>query len=300
MDFSIQMLRILCETIETKSFSEAAKRLKITQPTVSQQIARLEKELDGKIFERAGREIHITSLGEKIYQTAKDILLKTESFKEELHNEKNTLAGIVRYGMPESCQWTPHYKNIMSIIKNYPLIEFEIHILPNTEIVEMLKKGSLDFGFIVGEKTSPDLRYEKFGDEHYSLVANSPALLEMLSKKQFKDVRIVGYPGHEKFFILGAEEHKIFEDLKKHILHPTVKVGNMIGAIHATIAGAGISFFPTHCIAEEIETKKLYVYNPHENKDVSQPIYFAKHISTKLSPRAETIATLLKESKLAK
>ena len=297
MDFSIQMLKILCETVETKSFSLAAKNLKITQPTVSQQIARLEKELDGKIFERANREIHVTDLGEKIYRTAKEIISKAELFKEELLSEKNVLAGVVRYGMPESCQWTPHYKNVMSLIKNYPLIDFEIHIQTNNEIVEMIKKGTLDFGFITGEKSSPELRYEKYGDEHYSLVAHNPEVFEKIKNKKFEDIRTVGYPGHEKFFIVGAEGHHIFDELKKHILHPSIKVGNMVGAIHATIEGAGISFFPTHCVLEEIKAKKLFVYNEHENAKSTQPIYFVKHISNKLSPRSEAIAQLLKDSK---
>lgn len=296
MDLSIQQLKILCLVADEKSFSKAAGKLRLTQSSVSHQIIKLEKDLDGKLFERLHKEVSLTPLGSRVYHSAKEILEKTTILVEGLKADMNDLQGVVNYGMPESCQWTSHYKKIMSLIADYPSIEFNIKIASNSEIIEMVKKGELDFGFMTGEKISPELKYEKFGDEHYSLVANTPDAFRILDKSSNEDVRIVGYKGSEAFFISYFESIGLFDLLKRKLLHPNVKVENMTGAIHAAIEGAGLCVLPTHCISQELHDKKLYAFETN-SPPATLPIYFIQHISCKLSRRCETIAELLKKSK---
>lgn len=298
MDFSVQMFRILCAAVECKSFSGAAKRLRITQPTVSQQMIRLETEIDGKVFERVGRYIVLTPLGERIYKTAKEVIDQTDSLKNHLRNEKSNPTGVVRYAMPESCQWTPHFKKVMSLTKNFPDITFDIQIIPSYLVLEKLLHSEIDFGFITGERSNPDIRFEKFADEHYSLVAASEELFRPLKLKKYGEVRVVGFPGFESFFITTAECYNILTPLKNFVAQPTVKIGTLSGAIHTVLEGAGIAAIPTHCISDEIAKKKLFVYSEPFKNQPTQSIFLARRLKGTMPKRCEIVHDLLRKSKL--
>lgn len=297
MDLGVQILRILCATVEEKSFSGAARKLKITQPTVSQQIARLESEIDGKIFERTGKSIHLTAIGEKLYHTAKEIILKADLLTHELKEHKINPQGLVRYAMPESCQWTPHYRKIMSLISEYSEIQIEIVIAPNQKIQEFLAKSEIDFAFVTGEVDNPEVIIEKFADEHYSLVASSEKFFKPLEDEDFKAFKLITYPGSESFFITWADSYHLLAKLHHSISQPQIKIGNMIGAIHAAIEGAGALVVPTHCVLHEITCGSLCVYKPELGKSATQPIYVIKRPHEILPRRCQIVLDLLIKAK---
>lgn len=297
MDLGVQILRILCATVEEKSFSGAARKLKITQPTVSQQIARLESELDGKIFERSGKSIHLTSLGEKLYRTAKEIVEKADLLKSDLIEEKTNPRGLVRYGMPESCQWTAHYRKIMSMISKYPDIQLEIIVAPNKEIQARLAKSEIDFAFVTGDLDDLEMVIEKFADEHYSLVAKSPEFFKPLIENRISDFRLVEFPGNESFLITWADAYGLLSELHQVISSPHIKIGSMSGAIHAALEGAGALVVPTHCVLSELSSKKLFSYPVDSKKKAIQPIYLIKRPKDILPRRCQLVMDLLIQAK---
>jgi DNA-binding transcriptional LysR family regulator len=297
VDLGVQILRILCATVEEKSFSGAARKLKITQPTVSQQIARLESEIDGKIFERTGKSIHLTAIGEKLYRTAKEIILKADLLTNDLKEQKSNPQGLVRYAMPESCQWTPHYRKIMSLISDYPDIQVEIVICPNKQIQELLVKSEIDFAFVTGDIDNPETILEKFADEHYSLVASSEKFFTPLREKKTADFRLVSFPGNESFLITWADAFNLLSDLRTAISFPNIKIGNMAGAIHAAVEGAGALVVPTHCVLNELSTGTLVAYHSELGAKATQPIYVVKRPQEILPRRCQVVIDLLIKAK---
>lgn len=184
----------------------------------------------------------------------------------------------------------------MSQIKDYPEIQFEIGIQPSEMILQDLLEGKIDFGFIVGERLNPAIRFEKFADEHYSALAARGDLLKSLEEKNFAELRIIGYPGWELFFTTWAKDHGIWNKIKNRISSPTVRIGTLAGAIHATQEGAGIAILPTHCVLDEIKNKKLKVYSG-QSKTSTNPIYVVRRLGETLPKRSQLILDLLKKSK---
>ncbi len=296
MDLNIQTLRIFCKVVEEESFSGAARALKITQPTVSQQISRVEEYLGTRAFERVGKKIHLTSVGQDFFTFARDLVEKADHFAAELKDQNSQPNGLVRYAMPESCQWTPHYRKIMSKIMDFPGIRFEIEILPNSEITRLLLEGKIDFGFITGERLAPELRFEKFADEHYSLVAADQKFFEALKQKKFNEFRLISYPGWELFASAWFKSAGIDTKSSKAIL-PVVKVGTLAGAIHAAQEGAGAAIIPTHCVLSEIEDGRLVIYDKTKTKSATHPIHLVRRGGEKLSKRAELVLEMLRAAK---
>lgn len=297
MDVHLYGFRIFCQVVKSGTFSEAARVLRVTQPTVSQQISKLESVVETKLFERVGHDIHLTHVGREFYQFASDVLERTDGFSESLRNQRSLPSGLVRYAMPESCQWTPHYRRIMSQIREFPDIRFEIGILPNDLIVKGLLEGELDFGFTVGDRLNPELRFEKFGDERYSAVASDSDFFEPFQSADFTQLRLISFPGWESFFMTWAKASGHWSRLKGKMGHPTVRIGTLAGAIHAVQEGAGVAIIPTHCVHQELEERRLREYRPGKTFEASNPVHVARRTGEKFPRRVQLVLDLLKKAK---
>lgn len=295
MDVNIKTIRIFTQVIRDGSFSKAARSLKMTQPTISQQILRLEELLDAKLFERVGHDIVPTDSAKEFYRFGSQLIDSVDEFFGEFKNNRGKPKGLVKYAMPESCQWTPHYKKIMSQLTHYPEIEFEISILPNDKIADGILDGTFDFGFITGEKLTPELRFEKFSDEQYSLVAKNSQLFNPLTKED-GDLRLISYPGWEVFFTAWAKAHGVWGKHKNNMKKPTIKIGTLAGAIHAVLEGAGVGVFPTHCLMTDLKSNDLKELKL-KNEIASCPIFLASKIGAKHPKRVELTIDLLRKAK---
>ncbi|CAK9252007.1 unnamed protein product [Sphagnum jensenii] len=282
--------------MQDKTFSGAARSLKITQPTVSQQIAKLEAVV-GKLFQRVGHNLVPSAVAKEFYALVNQTLERVDEFEQAIHQAQILPQGLVSYAMPESCQWTPHYKSIMRQLSKLPEVRFNISILPNPEIVRALHEGKIDFGFVVGEKLSPELRFQKFSHEVYSAVAEDQKLFENIAKPTgFEKTRWVTFPGWELFFNTWARHHDFTGRFESQLHHPTVHVGTLAGAIHAIQEGAGVGIIPTHCVAAELKKGSLVEWGKKER--AFNPIYLAKRVGEKLPKRVETTIELLSQIKL--
>src|ERR671933_2544296 len=79
-----RQLAAFCAVVERKSFSEAAERLGVTQPAVSQQIRALEERLGRRLLDRSGRRVEPTETGLRLYRSAQRVLQAEEQLVEEL------------------------------------------------------------------------------------------------------------------------------------------------------------------------------------------------------------------------
>ena len=87
---NLKQLEAFVEVAQSGSFSKAAKKLFLTQPTISAHIASLEKELDTRVFVRNTKEVSLSPEGQKLYTYARQILDLTEKIREEFgrHDEE--------------------------------------------------------------------------------------------------------------------------------------------------------------------------------------------------------------------
>ena len=142
MDF--RQLEAFCAIVECGNFSNAAKHLYITQPTISNHIHKLEEELNTLLFERTTKTITLSSDGKQLYEYAKNLLrLRDKALRTfDRTNEKTIQLGASSipsaYIIPELLS---AYKKKCSILN------FDIFQSDSGSIVEQLKSGNLDAGF---------------------------------------------------------------------------------------------------------------------------------------------------------
>src|SRR6187402_2827415 len=95
----MQQLRYVVAVARTGNFSRAAEQCHVAQPSLSQQIQKLEDELGERLFDRMKREARPTAYGEAFLRRAIRILEEVDAAKREARDATNLLRGIVTIGV---------------------------------------------------------------------------------------------------------------------------------------------------------------------------------------------------------
>jgi LysR family transcriptional regulator, hydrogen peroxide-inducible genes activator len=95
----LHQLRYFCAVAETGSFSRAAEQSHVAQPSLSQQILKLEDELGARLFDRLGRSVRLTDLGKAFLPRARAVLRELEAAKGDVVERKDSVAGPLTVGV---------------------------------------------------------------------------------------------------------------------------------------------------------------------------------------------------------
>src|SRR5215831_9250711 len=95
----VHQLRYFCAVAETGSFTRAAEREQVAQPSLSQQIMKLEVELGVRLFDRLGRTVRLTDMGQVFLPRARAILGEMRAAKEEVAEKQSTVSGKICVGV---------------------------------------------------------------------------------------------------------------------------------------------------------------------------------------------------------
>ncbi|WP_278983394.1 LysR family transcriptional regulator [Segatella bryantii] len=140
----IRQLKYFLKVAETLNFSEASRRLFITQSTLSQQISHLEAEIELPLFERSGRGVFLTEAGKELIPYALKAVSATESCMDHINDLKKMLTGELNIGVTYSFR-TIMMDTMIDFLKAYPGVKLNIIYRSMEELMLMLKSRQLDF-----------------------------------------------------------------------------------------------------------------------------------------------------------
>jgi LysR family transcriptional regulator, hydrogen peroxide-inducible genes activator len=95
----LHQLRYFCAVAESGSFSRAAEHSHVAQPSLSQQILKLEDELGARLFDRLGRSVRLTDVGKAFLPRARAVLRELEAAKGDVVERKDSVAGVLTVGV---------------------------------------------------------------------------------------------------------------------------------------------------------------------------------------------------------
>ncbi|WP_158734764.1 LysR family transcriptional regulator [Alteribacillus sp. YIM 98480] len=99
----IKQLRYFCTVADEGQITKAAKKLHMAQPPLSQQLKKIEEELNIELFERNGRTIELTEAGRVLYKKAKNIMHELEETIVEVQETNEGIRGVLAIGSNKSC-----------------------------------------------------------------------------------------------------------------------------------------------------------------------------------------------------
>ncbi|UOQ49747.1 LysR family transcriptional regulator [Gracilibacillus caseinilyticus] len=145
----IKHLTYFLEIAKTRSFTQAAENLYITQPALSRAIKSLEAELQNSLFIRTRKKILLTDAGELLHNHAVSIVEKMDKLEEDLHSLHTVHTGHIRIGLPTFIHSFFFSKLIGAFHLEYPAITFQLEENGSKIIENKVMNGQLDCGVIV-------------------------------------------------------------------------------------------------------------------------------------------------------
>jgi LysR family cyn operon transcriptional activator len=168
----IRHLRYFLAVAEAGSFSRAADRLGISQPSVSQQMRDLEAGLRVSLFQRRGKRILLTSTGLIFQEHARALLRELENFLQEVSSEPGRLRGTLHLGVVPVLN-VPLVPELMGMFAaDHPGINLIVEEISSTEIETALEEGRMNVGLGFLTRHSPNLRYERLCTDEFALIVS--------------------------------------------------------------------------------------------------------------------------------
>jgi LysR family hydrogen peroxide-inducible transcriptional activator len=139
------------------SFVEAAKNCFVTQPTLSMQIQKLEKEIGALIFDRSKQPVVTTEIGRQIIAQTRIVLLETSKIQEVVNSHSNIISGQLKIGIIPTV--APYLVPLFleKFLEKYPKIEVSIDELQTRMIIDKLRKDEIDIAMLATPLNKNDL-----------------------------------------------------------------------------------------------------------------------------------------------
>lgn len=153
MDYAAWKLFI--DAADIGSLSKVAVTYGTSQPHISRQIGELEHQCGGRLFERTGRGVVLTELGQRITPQIRAWLANTEQLFNDVRTSAGTPIGKVRIGSLPSTTYplvTTLYKHLKA---QYPLIQLAVHEGQGAQLETWLEDGSVDLAILYRTSPSP-------------------------------------------------------------------------------------------------------------------------------------------------
>jgi DNA-binding transcriptional LysR family regulator len=148
----LRALRYFVTVAEELHFGRAAARLDIVQPAVSQQIARLERELGARLIDRSPRHVRLTEAGHRVLAAARDTLAAADRVRAVVGERP----AVVRIGTAPGLVARLE-RGIDVLRRDNPGFDAVLVDLPVAARLDALRRGELDLALARGEVDDPDL-----------------------------------------------------------------------------------------------------------------------------------------------
>lgn len=253
---TIQQLEYILAVDQFRHFARAAEYCRVTQPTLSAMIQKLEDELGVKLFDRTLQPVCPTAIGEKIISQARIILAQAAQVKEIISEEKQTLTGVFRLGVLPTIAPYLLPRFFPQLMEKYPELDIRVTEMKTQDIQQALHSGDIDAGIIANKLEDSFLIEETlFYEQFYGYVSKKEPLFK------HEVIRTSDITG-ERLWLLD-EGHCFRDQLIRFCQIEAVKVSQMayhLGSMETFMrmveSGKGITFIPELAVAQLSEEQR--------------------------------------------
>ena len=157
-----RQLAAFCEVVERRSFSDAATRLGVTQPAVSQQVRALEQRLGQQLLDRSGRRVEPTEAGLRLYRGAQRMLALEEQLLEELAEPDAPLHGTLEIGASTGPAAIVLPLLLCEFQRDNPTLRVALNVSDTQSVVELVADRRLELGIVGAARRHRSVAFEPF------------------------------------------------------------------------------------------------------------------------------------------
>jgi len=266
---TITQLNYVLALDKSKNFTKAAKACKISQPSLSTQIQKLEEELGVEIFDRTKKPIKSTEIGKILINQFKVIIDESSNVSELIIKSKEKINKNIKFGISYTLEATLLPLFYESLISKFNNSNIKLTINSKDKLLKKLNNNEIDFIITTTPRLKKELKVIPFYYE--------PLMIVIPKKLQNFDLKIIEPNKINTNEILVPKKNN---DLKKSIIklfntkkfNTKIKTDNLETLLNLSLNGAGMSVLPYLFFEGLRDEKKSLVFNfsnPLPSREIS-------------------------------
>ena len=256
---TLQQLEYILAVNQFRHFAKAAEYCRVTQPTLSAMIQKLEEELDTRIFDRSQQPVCPTPVGIHIIEQAQNILVQANRIKNIIEEEKHSLTGIFKLGILPTVAPYLLPRFFPQLMKKYPDLDIRVVEMKTNDIKKALQTGEIDAGIVASLTGMEELQQTPlFYEQFFAYVSREDALFNN------EVIRTSDLNG-EQLWLLD-EGHCFRDQLVRFCQMKSARasqlayhLGSMETFMRMVESGKGITFIPELAVLQLDGTQKELV-----------------------------------------
>jgi DNA-binding transcriptional LysR family regulator len=281
---TFRQLRVFSEVARQLSFTQAAQTLHLTPPAVTMQVRELEKHIGFALFDRSGRSVALTTVGEYMLVYARKMLATLKDAQDAVARLQQLEVGLLTIGMVSTAKYfLPRL--LAEFRKQHPGIDIRLAVGNSEQLVQMLHNNEVDIAIMGRPPREFATRAEPFAAQPHFFVA--PVDHPLTQSPRLAPTALQGQP-----FILrergsgtrGAMER--FLTQSRIEARVTMEMASNETIKQAVMAGMGLSFLSLHTIGIELEHRLIAILDV-QGTPVVRAWNVVHTLSKLLSPAAE-------------
>jgi LysR family hydrogen peroxide-inducible transcriptional activator len=239
----IHQLRYFVAVAEEGSFSRAAAKVRVAQPSLSQQIRKLEAEVGQPLFDRLPRSVVLTEAGRCLIDYARQILASIGDARRCVDELKGEIAGKVAVGAIPTIAPYVLPELVVTFQKHYPDVTLEIVEDVTKGVTRRIDAGELDVALVSTCQQSPTLRRESLGTEPLLALVPKAHTLAKKDFVEFDDLKSLRFLLLHEMHCLSQQVNHLLESRR---LRPEIALaGSQLNTIANMVAASiGVSIVP--------------------------------------------------------
>jgi DNA-binding transcriptional LysR family regulator len=253
---NMRYLRTFCSVAETRSFTETARRLGITQSAVSLQLQKLEREFGARLMDRSRHPVSLTPAGEALIVEGEAILRRYEAALEAVRRASGEVAGRLRlvastipaeYVLPAI---------LAGFCRRYPAVVPDVSVSDSAGVYKALAEGTVAFGFTGARRDDLGLVHEPLTEDEVILVAAKGLVAPSTDVAGIASLPlVVREEGSGTLLTVRMKLRAAGLDLSE--IRPAMRLGSTQAVLTAVRAGAGAGFVSRLAAASSLESGTL-------------------------------------------
>lgn len=282
----LRHLETFVKIAELKSFTKAAEKLHLTQPTVSKQIVDLEQYFGIRLIDRTKRSFALTKAGDIVLRYAMDFAVLKKELTSTIDDLKGLQKGIIYIGASNIPGIYILPRALNTFRKLYQGIHIHLSVTDTRDTISKVEEGLIDIGFVGAKIDAKAIDYRKFFEDMIVLVAPTE-YPDSITATQIKD-----YP-----FItreIGSGTRNVFEKTLKDkiqtspaMLNVTAELADTEAIKQAVKSGMGISYISRMAVEEENHRGTLKILTVKGFPEIRRSIYMITRKGKTLLPQVK-------------
>ena len=287
----IETLRVFCDLIESRSFSQAAVRNFITQSAVSQQIKALETRFGTPLLRREGRSVSATEAGRILFDASREILGRFIQMQSEMRSAGQEMVGSLRVATVYSVGLYEMTRSIRTFLKTHPKVNLHIEYSPANRVYEAILTGAADLGIVTYPKPRKGIQLIPLPADRLVLVCPPE---HPQARRKHININALGGLDFVTFTKGVASREAMEQMFESHGVQVRVvmEFDNIETIKRAVEIGAGVAIVPHLSVQQEVESGALAQLHL-EGKEFFRPLGAVIKSGQSVTPAIQKFVELL-------